>query len=42
MTDIVISIQGTKTKSWVARDSFNGVTRQIQKNGGMTVWKLIY
>lgn len=31
MTDIVISIQGTKTKLWGARDRFNWVTRQIQK-----------
>ena len=34
MTDIVISIQGTKTKLAVARDRFNWVTRQIQKMGG--------
>lgn len=31
MIDIVISIQGTKTKLAVARDRFNWVTRQIQK-----------
>lgn len=31
MTDIVISIQGTKTKLGVARDHFNWVTRQNRK-----------
>ncbi len=31
MTDIVIHIQGTKTKLVVARDRFNWVIRQIQK-----------
>lgn len=31
MTDIVINIQGTKTKSSVARDRLNWVTRQIKK-----------
>lgn len=29
--DIVINIQGTKTKSSVARDRLNWVTRQIRK-----------
>ena len=31
MTDIVISIQATKTKSGVVRDRLNWATRQIQK-----------
>lgn len=31
MTDIVINIQGTKTKLGVARDRFNWVTRQNRK-----------
>ena len=31
MTDIVIHIQGTKTKLVVARDHLNWVTRQIRK-----------
>lgn len=33
MTDIVIGIQGTKTKSGVARDRLNWVIRQILKMG---------
>ena len=31
MTDIVINIQGTKTKLAVAHDRLNWVTRQIRK-----------
>lgn len=31
MTDIVIHIQGTKTKLAVARDRLNWVTQQIRK-----------
>lgn len=38
MTDIVIGIQGTKTKSGVARDRLNWIIRQILKMGGM-IWE---
>ncbi len=35
-------IRGLPITERGARDRFNWVTRQITKNGGMTVWKLIY